>query len=236
MRLRRLARGLLVTAVRHARPRQREWGEAILCEMDFVDADWEALCWAIGGSVAILKGTRPAAKDSTHVPGELADIEKKTRHSITYTRTLNVIEGLFFGLFIFVSPNSLARIGSCLIVISTMWFFLFQRLVRNHGAPSKESDAPDGPRLLRAGIVRERMEVVSVNMTTHIAGFVPGWLLFVFGILTSHPEIEANRVSQTAFAILILLVSLLGVLPIVMLGRACRNQTTKWSVLSKETR
>jgi hypothetical protein len=204
--------------------------------MDFVDGDWEALCWAIGGSVAILKSTHPAAKDSTPVPGELADFEKKVRYSIAYARTLNVIEGLFFGLFIFVSPNSLARIGSCLIVISTMWFFLFQRLVRMHGAPSKESDAPNGSRLLRTRILRERMDVLSVNVTTHIAGFVPGWLLFVFGILTSHPEIEANPVSQTAFAILILLVSLLGVLPIVMLERSCTNQTTIWSVLSKEPR
>ncbi len=165
MRLRRLARGLLLTAVRHARPRQREWGDAILREMDFVDGDWEALSRAIGGSVAILKGTHPTTRDSTHVPSELVDIEKKTRYSIAYTRTLNVIEGLFFGLFSFVSPNSLARIGSCLIVISTMWFFPFQRLVRNHGAPSKESDAPDGPRLLRAGIVRTRMDVLSRNTT-----------------------------------------------------------------------
>ena len=46
--IRRLATRTLQAAVRRAAPAVREWGDAMLREMDSIESDWEALFWAIG--------------------------------------------------------------------------------------------------------------------------------------------------------------------------------------------
>jgi multisubunit Na+/H+ antiporter MnhB subunit len=40
----------LNAVVRRAPPEIREWGTAMLREMDFIESDWEALAWAISGA------------------------------------------------------------------------------------------------------------------------------------------------------------------------------------------
>jgi len=51
--LRRAASRVLHFIVRHSPAESRRWGDAMLREMDFVDDDWAALCWALGSTVAI---------------------------------------------------------------------------------------------------------------------------------------------------------------------------------------
>ena len=53
--LRRLARGLLQTVVRHSPPDREEWVSAMLRELDFIENDWEALLWATGGTATMLR-------------------------------------------------------------------------------------------------------------------------------------------------------------------------------------
>ncbi len=47
--LRRLAERALETVVRRTSPEVREWAQAILREMEFIERDWEAVSWALGG-------------------------------------------------------------------------------------------------------------------------------------------------------------------------------------------
>ena len=46
--LRRLAVGIANAVVRRARPEVREWGVAMLREMDSIESDWRAVFWAMG--------------------------------------------------------------------------------------------------------------------------------------------------------------------------------------------
>jgi len=53
--LRRIAVRLLTAMVRHSSPESRSWAEAMLREMDFVQSDWPALRWALGGATVLCK-------------------------------------------------------------------------------------------------------------------------------------------------------------------------------------
>ena len=55
MTIRRLASAILTTAVRWASPGAREWGNAMLRELDFVEGDWAALFWALGSATAVFR-------------------------------------------------------------------------------------------------------------------------------------------------------------------------------------
>lgn len=55
MAIRRLASAILTTSVRWASPGVREWGNAMLREMDFVEGDWAALFWALGSATALFR-------------------------------------------------------------------------------------------------------------------------------------------------------------------------------------
>jgi hypothetical protein len=53
---RRLARALLRYALRMAPFESREWAEAMLAELDYVEGDWAALWWALGSVTVLARG------------------------------------------------------------------------------------------------------------------------------------------------------------------------------------
>jgi hypothetical protein len=56
---RRLAYRLLNSVVRHASPDSQDWANAMLRELDFVEGDWGALLWALGGTTALFRHSVP---------------------------------------------------------------------------------------------------------------------------------------------------------------------------------
>jgi heme/copper-type cytochrome/quinol oxidase subunit 4 len=44
----------LNAVIRRAPPEMREWGTAMLREMDFIESDWDALVWAFGGAKSVI--------------------------------------------------------------------------------------------------------------------------------------------------------------------------------------
>jgi hypothetical protein len=53
--VRRAASRLLQFVVQRSPDEERSWGAAVLREMDFVDGDWAALRWALGGVTTICR-------------------------------------------------------------------------------------------------------------------------------------------------------------------------------------
>jgi len=53
--VRDVARRVLHFVVRQAPPRTRSWGEAMIGEMDHIDDEWDALLWALGGTLALCR-------------------------------------------------------------------------------------------------------------------------------------------------------------------------------------
>jgi hypothetical protein len=58
-RPRRLASRLLREVVRHSSSDSRDWANAMLRELDFIESDWAALLWALGSTSAIFKHSVP---------------------------------------------------------------------------------------------------------------------------------------------------------------------------------
>jgi len=53
--IRGVARRVLHFVVRLAPPRTRSWGDAMIGEMDHIDDEWDALLWALGGTLALCR-------------------------------------------------------------------------------------------------------------------------------------------------------------------------------------
>jgi len=56
---RRLALRLLRVVVRNASSDSRDWADAMLRELDFIESDWAALFWALGSTTAIFRHSVP---------------------------------------------------------------------------------------------------------------------------------------------------------------------------------
>jgi hypothetical protein len=56
---RRLASRLLNSVVRHASPDSKDWGNAMVRELDFAESDWGALVWALGSTAALFRHSVP---------------------------------------------------------------------------------------------------------------------------------------------------------------------------------
>jgi hypothetical protein len=53
--IRRFASRLLSVTVRYSSRESRNWGNAMLREMDFAESDWTALFWALGSTTALCR-------------------------------------------------------------------------------------------------------------------------------------------------------------------------------------
>jgi hypothetical protein len=120
MMIRRLASAVLTAAVRHASPGVREWGTAMLREMDFVESDWAALLWAIGSVPVLFKHSEAPMSDPSAVFLRAQALTKEIGRRTLMGYGACVIVTVYFASFIFV-PNTLQRIGSCLAVPATLY-------------------------------------------------------------------------------------------------------------------
>ena len=82
----------LDAVIRRAPPEIREWGTAMLREMDYIESDWEALAWALGGAKSVMT-TR---KRSESMRGqEINRISGNCLIVLSVTALVTVISGYF---------------------------------------------------------------------------------------------------------------------------------------------
>jgi len=140
--LRGVARRVLHFVVRLAPPRTRSWGEAMIGEMDHIDDEWDALLWALGGTLALcrcsliehLRNLRnfladevPTQKEATHliksilsgvgVAGVVLIISMLTLTTLQRTYWVEPSQARFAQLlFAVVVPD-----GLCLLAALALW-------------------------------------------------------------------------------------------------------------------
>jgi hypothetical protein len=59
--IRKLASRLLGAIARRSSSATQDWANAMLRELDFIESDWAALFWAVGGTAAIFRHSVPHA-------------------------------------------------------------------------------------------------------------------------------------------------------------------------------
>ena len=140
--IRDVARRVLHFVVRLAPPRTRSWGEAMIGEMDHIDDEWDALLWALGGTMALcrcsliehLRNLRnllaaevPAQKEAKHliksilsgvgVAGVVLIISMLTLTTLQRTYWVEPSQARFAQLlFAVVVPD-----GLCLLAALALW-------------------------------------------------------------------------------------------------------------------
>ena len=140
--IRDVARRVLHFVVRLAPPRTRSWGEAMIGEMDHIDDEWDALLWALGGTLALcrcsliehLRNLRnfladevPTQKEATHliksilsgvgVAGVVLTISMLTLTTLQRTYWVEPSQARFAQLlFAVVVPD-----GLCLLAALALW-------------------------------------------------------------------------------------------------------------------
>jgi hypothetical protein len=106
---RRVARTLLALALRMAPEVSREWARAMLSELEFIDGEWAALWWAIGGTAAVL---RHAARNWQEWMGSARN--KEERMNSTGKKAIGVAAGALGALALAGCAFALLRIADLL--------------------------------------------------------------------------------------------------------------------------
>jgi hypothetical protein len=127
--IRKFAVWLLNIALRHAPAESRDWAEAMLRELDFIESDWAAFFWALGCTGAIswecLRGW------ATWLHRQFAELfgiqssKEEIKMNSTGKKTLGVLAGMGLALALGVGAFFLRHpIGDMLLAVGiqkTMW-------------------------------------------------------------------------------------------------------------------
>lgn len=191
MTIRRLASAILTAAVRRASPGVREWGNAMLREMDFVEGDWSALFWALGSAIALFRHLEaPMSNLSDVFPRTQALMrEIKKRTLFGYLACFIVI--VAFGRFIFIFPSPLERVGSSLTVAATFYLVYQLHERRNRKLPS-EIHRSACTAFYRTELERQRDFHRGPWFWSRLIVFIPGYILFLIGTAMAHPHLAQS--------------------------------------------
>ena len=191
MNIRKLAFSILNRAVQHAPFESQEWGWAMLHEMEFVEGDWAALRWAIGGAFALTRGCNVPMSDLSEVPARMESLEKAARRQYRggYVASFIVIAG--FAWFLFHVANPLQRVG-CVFTIVGSGFLIYQ-LERNRRQRKAAAEAieemPTPSERYRALLERLRDFHCGRKFWSRLILFLPGPLLFLVGFRIAYPQL-----------------------------------------------
>ena len=183
--IRRFALKVLNFAARYAAPGTREWVAAMSREMDFIENDWAALCWALGGTRILFKRQYVPLADLSGVPRAAQCLRKTVRRRTMTGLFITLGEGAAFASFVFMVPTSMLRIGSGLTA-SAMLYMAYQLYARRAAQPPL--DAASASFSYRAELERQRDFHRGAWFWSRFFVFLPGPILFCVGEVMSQPE------------------------------------------------
>jgi hypothetical protein len=187
MTIRGLASAILTAAVRRASPGVREWGTAMLREMDFVESDWAALLWAIGSVPVLFKHSEAPMIDPSEVFSRAQALMKKVRRRTLMGYGICLFVTVYFASLLFTISNTLQGIGWCLSVAATLYMAYQLYKTRNGELPSetRPSACTD---FYRAELQRQRDFHRGIWLWSRLVITVPSYFLFAIGLAMAHPE------------------------------------------------
>ncbi len=200
MTIRRFASTLLRFSIRHASPASREWGEAMLREMDFVKGDWAALGWAIQSAVTLLlrRGHPGGASD---LMAGITELARKTQRRTWGGALACVIVGIAFCRDFHLYSNPLQRIGCGLMVVAAAYMLI--QLYKGRGAHLPDGATADHFRFYQAELRRQRDFHRGGWLWSRLFLLVPGFLLFCIGEAAADPlHLRRSIWAGSAFTIL----------------------------------
>jgi hypothetical protein len=229
MTIRGLASAVLTAAVRRASPGVREWGTAMLREMDFVESDWAALLWAIGSVPVLFKHLEAPMSDSSAVFSRAKALMKEIRRRTLMGYGACIIVTVYVASFIFV-PNTLQRIGCCLAVPATL-YLAYQLYARRPGDWPLESGSSAYTDSYRVELERQRDFHRGIWLWSRLVIMFPSYMLFYIGFAMTHPEF--GRWFAAAIAACLIVLGIVAVPLNLRLSRKYQRQIDELDALPK---
>ncbi len=173
--------------VRFAPPGAGEWSEAMLREIDFIESDWAALSWALGGTRILFTHNEGHLAGSCPTPWSLEELARKVRRRTVFGYTLASSVMATFGCLFYVASTSVQRFGCCLGIAAMFytWGQLFALRVRHHWA---KFDAFACATFYRTELKRQRDFNRGFRFWSRVSLVVLGVTFFCIGGVTVHPE------------------------------------------------
>ena len=231
MTIRGLASAILTAAVRRASPTVREWGAAMLREMDFVESDWAALLWALGSVPVLFKHSEAPMSDPSAVFLRAQTLMKEIRRRTLMGYGACIIVTGYFASFIFV-PNPLQRIGCCLAIPATL-YLAYQLYARRPGNLPLESGSAAYPDSYRAELERQRDFHRGIWLWSRLAIIFPSYMLFSIGFAMAHPEL--GRWFEVAITASLIILGIVAVPLNLRLSRKYQRQIDELDALPKNS-
>jgi hypothetical protein len=145
---------------RHAGAGSREWAEGFAREVEFIDGDWEALRWAVGG-LPVLLTRREASLDSLEKAVSLAEGYFEKRKNQTEAGCFILTPFLMlFAFYLAEACKPMERIGVGIVLASLMY-----AIFRTYKSTGRKADRSLGPYEMaaeyRLALQREHKSYVS---------------------------------------------------------------------------
>jgi len=186
-RRRNLALWILNAVMRFAPVGAGEWVNAMSSEIDFIENDWAALSWALGGTRILF--TRPGVQlgESGVVPWSVEDLARKVRRRTVFGYSLASSMTIAFGYFLYIASRPMQRAGCCLGIAAMLytWAQLFSlRALRDGSVRDSSLHSPS----YRIELQRQRDFYCGFRFWSRILIVVCGFVLFCVGGVVVHPD------------------------------------------------
>jgi hypothetical protein len=223
MRIRKLAAAILAAAIRRAPPEPRQWGDAMLRELDFVEGDWAALSWSLGSAAAIFRGMDMPLRDPADIPAKMEGFDAAVRSIKFRAGALHFFESAAIAPFLFAFSNTIMGLGVLFIAAACFSDALIQ-LLQVHKpwrgcAAVACADFPGCLDSLPSRLTLRRDLDVGTRLLYAIGLYIPGWMLFGIGFLLCNAAIAR----QLQFAPLMLAFPILNLLVHFKLARTYQH-------------
>jgi hypothetical protein len=182
---RNLARHIVITIDRYASVGTAEWSKAILCEIKFIEDDWDALSWALGGITMLFARPQLQRADTTISPWPVEDLARKVRRRTVFGYTLASTLALTFLGLLWVLPSFVQRLGCCVGITAMLytWCQLFTLRVQHRWTRASLADSA-----YRTELERQRDFYCRFWFWSRIAIVVSSVTLICLGGVFIHPE------------------------------------------------
>lgn len=206
MTIRRLASAILTTSIRSAPPEAQEWGNAMLREMDFIEGDWAVLFWALGSATALFRRVEAPMPNSSDILSRTQALMKKIQRRTLGGYSACLVLIVYFGWFIFIPPNGLARMGSGLTVAAMLYVAYQLHARRNRKLPSGIQPSACAA-FYRAELERQRDFHCGQWFWSRLIIVYSGYMLFLVGLAVANPSLELFVRVVGACAVVLFIVS-----------------------------
>jgi hypothetical protein len=193
--LRHAATVLLESAIRIAPPDTREWGQAMCGELSYVEGNWAAVMWALGGATVMAKHALislliPGRRGQVITPdGGLFTKNVSLRKAVLVTAAGFILAALLF----FAAPP----FRQALRLSLTAWNELFHVTARD-GQPrlrtlAKQAEARHDPEGLVFAAVRLADASESARLAEEAVQLDPNLIWVYAAVAVRHPELAEIR-------------------------------------------